>query len=187
MKRYRDERLNNAIAYFSREYKKKARKPLSQTTLYKFLAFVDFQSLEETGEPVFELSYKAMERGPVPMELYGDRGILDNEYFKFQRIPNSNQIIVVPKKNPNFDYFSQYEVDLMKKWEYILASPQVNTHHASEGSHEQIRAWRETFHKIGKNEMIKYINHFENIQDNKKEKTPAEEHFLIYSAIHNVQ
>lgn len=43
---YKDEKLKNAICFFANEHEKLTRKPLSQTFLYKYLAFLDFKSIE---------------------------------------------------------------------------------------------------------------------------------------------
>jgi hypothetical protein len=59
---YKNEKIQNAIAFFAKEHCKKVRKPLYQTYLYKYLAFLDFISLREVGRPALELIYKAMER-----------------------------------------------------------------------------------------------------------------------------
>jgi len=68
---YQKEKIENAICFFAHEHMKKTRQSLYQTFLYKYLAFLDFEILKETGRPCLGLSYMAMEHGPVPMEIYG--------------------------------------------------------------------------------------------------------------------
>ncbi|MGH2575337.1 MAG: hypothetical protein ACRDFC_06525, partial [Ignavibacteria bacterium] len=58
---YQKEKIINSILFFAKEHKNKTRKPLLQTFLYKYLAFLDFKSVEETGLPALGLTYLAME------------------------------------------------------------------------------------------------------------------------------
>ena len=69
---YRKERIENAMFFFAQKHHQKTKNYLSQTFLYKYLAFFEFRYLKATGDMPLELTYKAMERGPVPMEIYNN-------------------------------------------------------------------------------------------------------------------
>jgi hypothetical protein len=82
---YQMEKIENAICFFAKEHQKKARKPLYQTFLYKYLAFLDFISLRETGQPALGLRYLAMEKGPVPIEIYDKKESYSTPLWPFPR------------------------------------------------------------------------------------------------------
>ena len=111
---YQKEKIENAICFFAEEHKKRTRGPLYQTFLYKYLAFLDFDSLKQTGRPVLGLTYKAMERGPVPIEIYDRRKHFKTDLFEF-REEAENRHYVICKNKPNLDFFSQNEIKLMKR------------------------------------------------------------------------
>ena len=80
---YRKERVENAICYFACEFTRKTRKYPTQTYIYKLLASFDFQRLTKTGQPAFDLEYRAMENGPVPTEIYNKRYDYHTSLFRF--------------------------------------------------------------------------------------------------------
>lgn len=63
-------RLPHIIACFSKLHYQKTKRYLTQTQLYKYLAFLDYFAVKEMGRPVTGLRYIALEHGPVPEELY---------------------------------------------------------------------------------------------------------------------
>ncbi|QID33061.1 type II toxin-antitoxin system antitoxin SocA domain-containing protein [Pampinifervens florentissimum] len=65
----RREKLENAIAYFAKRHYEKTGRPLTKIYLYKYLAFMDFLSVRETGRPAIGLRYLAMKYGPVPVGI----------------------------------------------------------------------------------------------------------------------
>jgi uncharacterized phage-associated protein len=175
---YRDEKIIHAIAWFAREHKKKTHKPLSQTGLYKYLAFLDFDSLKETGEPVLNLEYRAMKNGPVPIEIYDQRYDYTTDYFTFQTSEDGKGICILPKSAPpDMKYFSRYEMDLMNRLIEIFADSSIYASHMSTATHESIRAWRITW-KTNPNSIIDKSLTFD-FSDPNHELTQAEEHFLI--------
>ena len=105
---YQQEKIENAICYFAGEYQKRVRRPLSQTFLYKLLAFLEFKGLEETGKPVLGLTYCAMQWGPVPLEIYNKRENYETKLFAFIS-KGEDRIDIIARGKPDFDYFSEYE------------------------------------------------------------------------------
>ncbi len=180
---YREEKIRNAICYFATEHTKRTKKPLHQTFLYKYLAFLDFESLSDTGHPVLGLKYKAMGRGPVPIEIYDKRKSLKTECFQFKELEDE-KIIIIPTGRPNLEFFSSYEIQKMRRLIEIFADVFVKASDMSEASHESIRAWKETWKK-NKNGVIDYDDQFSKDVKCKDEKklTPPEEHYLIYKSL----
>ena len=181
---YQKEKIENAILFFAKEHRKKTRKHLLQTFLYKYLAFLDFKSLEEIGQPALGLTYRAMEYGPVPIEIYDKRFNYNTDSFKF--IAEDKKIRIIPKDKSavNFDYFSEFEIELMKNLIEIYASGYVDTNMISDCSHKEIRAWNRAYQKQ-KNSIIDYSLSFKDDIYNKSPKnlTSQEESYTIYSTL----
>jgi uncharacterized phage-associated protein len=180
---YREEKIKNAICYFAAEHTKRTRKSLHQTFLYKYLAFLDFESLSDTGHPVLGLIYKAMERGPVPIEIYNKRKGLKTDCFEFKELQD-DKFIIISKGRPNLEYFSSYEIKKMSRLIEIYADVFVKASDISEASHQNIKAWKEAWKKK-KNSIIDYDTQFSGDikHKSKKELTPPEEHYLIYKSL----
>ncbi|MEM4534912.1 MAG: hypothetical protein QW764_02580 [Desulfurococcaceae archaeon] len=89
----RREKLENAIAYFAKRHYEKTGRPLTKIYLYKYLAFMDFLSVRETGKPAIGLRYLATENGVVPVGI----------------------IVPIEKHEIDLSYFSDYEIELMER------------------------------------------------------------------------
>lgn len=171
MKAYIDEKIKNAIIYFSQKHIERTEKPLYQTYLYKYLAFSDFLSIERIGEPVFFLKYRAMERGPVPIDLYPFKERYKGKKYLtdlFEVIEDDYGIIINTKAKVNYDYFTKFEIKLFHEIVLDLAHEFATTNEYSEKSHEQINSWKKAFYSTP-NSMMSYfdeldenINNFEN-------------------------
>lgn len=182
---YQKEKIENAILFFAKEHHKKTKKYLYQTFLYKYLAFLDFTGLKDTGKPVLGLTYLAFERGPVPKEIYDKRRNYETTLFKFLD-SGSEMIQIIPQKNvkPDLDFFSPYEIDLMNKLIEIYSSSYVDSNMISDCSHKEILAWRITYSK-NKNSEINYSLTFKDDIYGKEQETLTvqEENFKTYEAI----
>jgi len=177
---YRDEKIMNAVSFFADKHRKKTRKPLYQTALYKYLAFFDFLSLRESGRPALDLVYRAKERGPVPVEIYGNKK--DTSKYKFRKDEYGEFVISVGSFDP--DYFSPYELEIMERLIEIYAQAWVNTTIMSNSSHSDIKAWRRTWEKKP-NSLIDYSLEFDEDLSLKDEEnlTYPEEVYLTYRAL----
>jgi recombinational DNA repair protein (RecF pathway) len=148
---YRKERIDNAIFFFAQNHYKKTKKHLSQTFLYKYLAFFEFRYLKAAGDMPLELTYKAMDHGPVPTEIYGNRdnpGYFSKVIFEpFQTKANKDGYWVKPKPNGKFesDYFAQAELEEMNNLIEMFAQQWVGAVEMSEASHQAIKAWEKTY------------------------------------------
>lgn len=180
---YRDEKIKNAICFFAKEHQERTHKPLSQTFLYKYLAFLDFKSLDDTGRPVLGLTYRAMKMGPVPKEIYEVRDTLKNDCFIFISI-GEDKYIIRPLGNPDLDYFSPYEIKEMNRLIEIFADHFVKTSDISEASHQEIKAWLVAWNKQP-NSIIDYDLEFDDdiLTRDKADLTFAEENYLMYKAM----
>lgn len=185
---YQTDKVNNAICFFAKEHKKRTRKFLDQTSLYKYLAFLDYETFEERGKPALGLIYRAMPRGPVPDEIYNARHSLKTNCFEFvmrkDEYSSIEKFYIIALGEPDMDYFSEYEKDKMKRIVEIFADSSVRASHRSDASHERIKAWKKTWDK-NKNSLIDYSLTFD---ENPKTKNPenlsfAEDCFLTFEAL----
>ena len=150
---YEQERLIHAIDYIALIHKKAAKKWATQTYIYKYLALIDFTSLKETGRPVFDLAYEALKMGPVPVELFEKRELLvKTDPYKnlFHIVKEENGTInYKPVADPDLDYFSDYEINLIETTVERFAHPGIRISVLEEATHRQIRAWRVAWENRG--------------------------------------
>lgn len=181
---YQKEKIDNAICFFAKEHRKKTHKNITQTQLYKYLAFLDFEGFAKRGRPVLGLIYEAKKWGPVPPELYNNREKLKTDCYTFwnsSKAENGRDIYeIIAHGSPNMDFFSEKEQKEMSRLIEIFADIFVKASDMSEASHQQIRAWKETWKK-GPNGIIDYKLMFEKDPHSKPESelTFAEECYLI--------
>lgn len=183
---YQKQKIENAICFFASEYKKRTNHYLYSTYIYKFLAFLDFECIKENGRPSLGLTYIAMKRGPVPREIYNERKYLNCDCFEFKLESkdkvNGKEIerfIVVPKGEPNLDYFSDFEIDEMYRLIEIYADNFVKTSDISEASHETILSWKRAF-RNKPNSIMEYTDEFPgNIKSKTYEKLSLQEENLL--------
>jgi hypothetical protein len=179
---YQDEKRDNAICFFAKEHRARAGTALAQTYLYKYLAFLDFLSVEKTGTPSIGLEYRAMKMGPVPPAIYNMRHCLKTPLFEFVD-EGSSVFTIKAKGEPNLDYFSPFEIDIMMGLVTKYAKNFGKATEISEDSHKQIKAWKKTFDKTP-NGIIDYILTFDIDLKNKPEKDlgHSEKCYLTYVA-----
>ena len=168
---YQKEKIENAICFFAAVHQKKTGRSLDEASLYKCLAFLDFETFEETGRPALGLDYIAMERGPVPIEIYGARRSLKTECFEFvaqkDELSSREKFLVIAHGKPDLDYFSEYEKTTMKRIIEIFADRSIKAGLRSDASHERIKAWKKTWAKK-KNSLIDYSLTFDKDPRTKK-------------------
>ena len=96
-----------------------------------------------------ELTYKAMERGPVPMEIYENRekqGYFSKVIFESSTTKSGKPGYII-KPNGKFegDYFAEAELEEMNNLIEIFAQQWVTATEMSEASHQAIKAWKKTY------------------------------------------
>jgi uncharacterized phage-associated protein len=171
------------MLFFAQEHHKKTHRYLSQTALYKYLAFFEFRYLKSHGEMPLDLEYKAMEHGPVPIEIYANRET--KNYFTLVSFePVGSGIIVKPAGKFNPDYFAETELDEMCYLIDIFAQQWIGAGVMSKASHDNIRAWDITYKKRP-NQTINPIDEFDRdiLEIPEEELTPQEERYLTQKAI----
>ena len=180
---YRKEKIENAICYFATEHRKKSGNPLYQTFLYKYLAFLDFESLQKRGRPSLCLTYIALEKGPVPDEIY-------NRWSDFQskivdiRSDQEGRRYVVCKEKADLSYFSKAEIALMNNLIEIYAKSYIPSKLISDASHERIAAWIKAYKKKPGSRIDYSLTFDEDLFNKPHEKLSfAEESYLTYKAI----
>jgi len=180
---YRKEKRENAICYFATEHYNRTGRYIPQTTLFKYLAYLDFMSLEEIGRPSLELEYKAMDNGPVPHKIYNMRRNYKSRLVEF--VPRKNEkFIIRAKQSANLDYFSKYEIKKMNELIEKYADPNKTEMEIAkricEDTHTGIRAY-DIAYKNKQNSIINYEDTFENILHKKEnDLSVVEEKFLQY-------
>lgn len=174
-------KLKNAILYFAKEHSERKGQPLYQTYLYKFLAFMDFKSIEEFGTPVFGLEYAALDQGPVPMDIYNNKDYIKNESFEFKKI-DENKYIIKSNKQADLSCFSEYEIEKMNNLLDKYSKKGVLVKTINEESHS-LRAYKVT----AKDKLISYDDMFIDLKNkNEKDLAPEEESYLIYKGIKKI-
>jgi uncharacterized phage-associated protein len=185
---YRKERIENAILFFAKEHRGKTGAALFQTALYKYLAFFEFRYLKKYGEMPLGLEYKAMDHGPVPIEVYESRE--SGGYFHlvaFEPVSlkgGARGYVVKPKGAFNPDYFAETELEEMGNLIDFFAQRWVTASIMSDSSHKEIKAWK-TAYKKGANTPIDPIDEFErNIAAIPSgELAPEEEKYLFQKSV----
>lgn len=186
MKAYHNQIVDNAVAYIAQKYYEATGKNIVQILMYKILALFDYQCLKETGEPCTELAYKAHERGPVPQQLYRYWNNTKLVEKRPATINGHSAQVFICKGNPDMDYFSDYEKNLLDSIIKRAIDEHWNAKKASDISHEEIKSW-----KIGRtrrNLKMYYSDEFEGIYEKKENQlTPIEKNFLMYSECINAK
>jgi hypothetical protein len=160
---YRKERIDNAILFFAKKHYQKTKKYLSQTFLYKYLAFFEFRYLKAAGDMPLELTYNAMEHGPVPMEIYGNRdkpGYFAKVIFEPFQTKGGTGYIVKPNGKFDPDYFADAELEEMNNLIEIFAQQWITASEMSDASHQDIKAWKKTYSR-NRNAEIDPIDEFD--------------------------
>ena len=161
---YRKERIDNTLLFFAQKHHQKTKNYLSQTFLYKYLAFFEFRYLKAAGDMPLELTYKAMDRGPVPMEIYDNRdkpGYFSKVVFEpFQTKNGGTGYLIKPKGKFDPDYFAEAELEEMNKLIEIFAQQWIGAAEMSDASHQALRAWKKTYSRC-RNAKIDPIEEFD--------------------------
>lgn len=175
MQAYHNETVDNVVAYIAKCYYQKTGKYIVQMLMYKILALFDFQCVRDLGVPCTELSYMALDMGPVPNELYNDK-ITGTKYRVDYKENFTGRIskFYVAIGEPNMNYVSDYEQEILDKIITEFTSKSITTKQASKLTHERIVAWRKT-REHNPNGIIDYGDEFDNLADkNEDDMTAAE-------------
>lgn len=177
-----DIKIQNAIAFLAASFKEKAGRPISQTFLYKLLAYVDFTSLKKYGIPTLGLKYVAMDRGPVPIEIYNEIKE-QNKFITFEVIDKKTETypmkLIEPLIKADLDYFNQDDVDMMRSIINEHVNDSSKAEDISNRSHDDIKSWKKAYYGNGPDSPMDYADEFESLEN-----LPHEvELFLLYKEL----
>lgn len=179
---YFKERLENIICFLASEHQERTKEPLYQTSLYKYLAFFEVRILKKTGQLPLGLKYLAMERGPVPADLYNNRETIRSDKFRFISEEGGKYKVQAIGK-PDLDYLSDLEVEELKNLIEIFAQRWIRTKVMSDASHQDMVSWKKAYNKRP-NTVIDFKDEFPDIEKKSlNELSAAEERFLMERAI----
>ena len=151
---YRQEKLRNAIIYFSRNTKF-----CYTLKLYKLLYFLDFEHYRQTGWSVTGLDYHAFPKGPVPPALH-EEVKADSSILGVKEIPNEMTETIRREFKPEgkFDstYFTPRELEIMERLALFFKDAKSND--MSTYSHSPKLPWKKIY---GKGEGIGRIIPYE--------------------------
>lgn len=187
---FKEQKIENAIVYFSSEFKKRKGYFPRQTWIYKFLALLDFRMLKKFGMPCLGLPYDAMQFGPVPTSIYNKRegGSREDKYYFIKVNQCQNGYRVETYVEPDLDFFSDNEMDVMDEIVEQYISPNANLDAIIEGAHKEILSWKHAWdlaQRENRNKMsMEYSDEFPGIAKKTAEQlTPEEERFLWYKSV----
>lgn len=181
-----EHKIEHAIAFFADKYHSARGSWPTQMWIYKLLALLDFRILMATGRPCLGMHYLAMEKGPVPQELYNNRYAgMRSEVFRFVPVYGSRRITVEALQKPNLDYFSDRAIEEMEKLsdEFIYSDKELND--VINETHN-LRSWSEAWkaaNDCGRRSMLmEYVDEFpaDPTQKKPEELSFQEEAFCIY-------
>lgn len=151
------EKLLNAIIYFLRETKH-----CHTLKLFKLLNFSDFEHFRQTGRTIFNLKYKAWDKGPVPTKLWGEfkfkpsddlkKHVLLNQ-FKDGITDKTLRLDLKPLKKFDKQYFSKREMAILERVAFLFK--ELKADDMSEFSHMKHLPWAAVYKNgKGSNEEI---------------------------------
>ncbi len=177
MNAYYREKLNRAIAWFAKKHFEKTGKYPTQIQLFKYLAFLEFQSVKERGYPVFGLKYKAMKFGPVPEELYNEfkTSSSASKFYQVKRVNLKTHqgikkvVLILPSsEEPDMKLFSPWELSTMERLVEIYGEAWIGADVFSEASHQKIKAWQKAYQRKP-NSLMKFEDELEDLPLKEKE------------------
>ncbi|MDR2510492.1 MAG: SocA family protein [Spirochaetaceae bacterium] len=145
MMSYKKERIDNTLLFFAKNHYQKTKKYLSQTFLYKYIAFFEFRYLKKAGDMPLELTYRAMPRGPVPIEIYDNRNnpvFFSKVIFEPFQTKSGTGYLIKPNGKFTPDYFAEAEIEEMNNLIEIFTQQWVGAAEMSDASHQAIKAWK---------------------------------------------
>jgi len=163
----REERIKNAICFFASEHERLTGRPLTHTSLYKYLAFLDYASIEKTGRPAFGLLYRTKGRRPLPVVIHAKLHSLREDRFIF--LPRGQgRYLVAATAEPDLSSFSPFEVSEMKSLVETYAHRFAKARDAGEEVRKATgfwkRRWMRTSESVGFDDVFDddfFINHKE--------------------------
>jgi hypothetical protein len=178
----REEKIKNAICFFASEHEGRTGTLLTHTSLYKYLAFLDYATIETTGRPALGLLYLARMRHPLPIGIYAKLQRSRKERFIFLS-RGQGRYLVKATEEPDLSFFSPSEVSEMKGLVETYAHRFAKARDASEAKGFRKRRWMRT------GESVSYDDVFDDgfITKYKEAYTMAGLHALIEKYVNQIK
>lgn len=106
-----EEKVKNAIAFFASEHQRLTQKPLTATSVHKYLSLLDDESLKKAGHPAFGLHFRRM--GKKLTDCSERRETRNDDFFVV--ILQEGEYVVKATREPDLSHFSTLELVEMKK------------------------------------------------------------------------
>ncbi len=174
----REEKITNAICFFAFEHERHTDTLLTHTSLYKYLAFLDYASIEETGRPALGLLYRTRGRHPLPVGTHAKVARSKKDRFVF--LPRGRgRYLVKATGEPDVSSFSPLELREMKSLVETYALRFAKAHDAGEAARKATGSWKRRW--IRKSESVGFDDVFDDdfFINHKEEYTMANLHALI--------
>jgi len=145
---HRGERITNAICFFASEHERLTGTLLTHTSLYKYLAFLDYATMEKTGRPALGLLYLARMEHPLPVDAYGELQRSRKDCSIFLSL-GQGLYLVKATEEPDLSFFSPFEVSEMQSLVGSYAHRFAKARNAAEAKGSRKRRWMRTSEGVG--------------------------------------
>lgn len=137
---FKREKFIELLLYFSQRGITE-RLVIGSTRLNKLLFFTDMRTYAELGEPITGARYQRLEFGPAARAMLPVRGeLVDSGEAEFEdRGPEDLADVVVPRRAPNLDLFSEDELRIAN--EVFEELRQFNAREVSDYAHLKSAGW----------------------------------------------
>lgn len=110
----KEDKIKNAICFFAFEHERLTGKLPTLKSLYDYLAFLDYASIEKTGHPALGLLYSMRGGHPLPVTTHEKLQGLKKDPFIF--LPQGHGAYLVKAAGePDLSWFSSFEKNQMKR------------------------------------------------------------------------
>ena len=111
---YHEEKMRNAICFFASEHERQTGTLLTHASLYQYLAFLDYASMEKTGHPALGVLYHSRGRRPLTVRVWAKLHKVRRDCATFLRRGQAGYLVKATGK-PDLSFFSSFEASEMKR------------------------------------------------------------------------
>ncbi|MCP5276532.1 MAG: SocA family protein [Burkholderiales bacterium] len=146
------EKLINAIVYFAKNIQF-----LGKVKLFKLLYFLDFDHYKEVGRSVTGLDYFAWKMGPVPVSLYKEVDMPEQDMaekieFIVKKVRNGDMLTVLPLCDFDQKHFTKRELRIMQSLVDQYANARAEE--MVEATHLENQPWHKVYIEEGNKQKI---------------------------------
>jgi len=138
---YSEEKMKNAICFFAAEHERQTGTLLTHTSLFKYLAFLDYASIERTGRPALGVLYHTRDKHPLPVGTWAKLQRLRKNCAAFFR-QGQGRGLVKAIREPDLSFFSPFEVSEMKSLVETYAHRFAKARHTREARFQLTGLWK---------------------------------------------